>query len=366
MKTILTIVGARPQFIKSAPFSLAIRSTRAFKEVLVHTGQHYDPLMSEVFFEDLGLEKAMVNLEVGSGNHGEQTAKMLVGIEKELFFWKPNLVLVYGDTNSTMAGALVAAKQNIPVAHVEAGLRSFNRRMAEEINRVITDHISEYLFCPTHHSFKNLIREGISNDKIFQVGDIMYDAIKLFSPWVESKSSIVQDLGVSKKGYLLLTIHRAENTDDVKLLSFILQALGILSTDFDIVFPIHPRTRRAIEGFFPDFRPSARLKIIEPQGYLDMLALEKYAQLVVTDSGGVQKEAYFQGVPCVTLRNETEWTELVDLGWNHLLPPLSVGHIVDGIQRALGVQVPLPTAVNPFGEGDTADRIVKILEAHFS
>jgi UDP-GlcNAc3NAcA epimerase len=319
---ILTVVGARPQFVKAAMVSRAIvlHNERGqglpIVEDIVHTGQHYDPAMSQVFFDELGIPEPAVNLAVGSGSHAETTARMLEGIEREIVARRPDWVLLYGDTNSTLAGALAAAKLHVPVAHVEAGLRSFNRRMPEEINRVLTDHVSDLLFCPTKTAVENLTREGISRG-VHHVGDVMYDAALTFGEIARRESNILEQLGLKAKGYYLATVHRAENTDDRGRLSGILEGLGELARQLPVVFPVHPRTRKCIQnqGLLAD---SDGIRMIEPVSFLDMIRLEQEAMVILTDSGGVQKEAYFHGVPCVTLRDETEWVETVEAGWNRI------------------------------------------------
>ncbi len=310
---VATIVGARPQFIKAAPVSRALRQQHT--EVLIHTGQHYDDAMSAVFFRELEIPAPDVNLGIGSGPHGQQTGAMLAGIEEVLLAEQPDWALVYGDTNSTLAGALAAAKLHIPLAHVEAGLRSFNRRMPEEINRVLTDHVSTLLFCPTQTAVNNLAAEGIAQG-VHLVGDVMHEALLWAAERARTRSTILVRLGLQEKVYLLATVHRAENTDDPARLRAILDAFAAL--DEPIVFPVHPRTQARIEalGLKSKFR---NLKSIAPVGYLDMVQLEQSARMILTDSGGIQKEAYWLGVPCVTLRDETEWVETVEAGWNVLV-----------------------------------------------
>ena len=323
---IVTIIGARPQFIKAATVSRAIaeynksitNDQEPITEVLVHTGQHYDENMSDVFFKELDIPQPDYHLGIGSASHGAQTGRMLEEIEKVLLKEKPDRVLVYGDTNSTLAGALAAAKIHIPVAHVEAGLRSFNWQMPEEINRVLTDHIADMLFAPTQTAVDNLKNEGISEDKIFLVGDVMYDAALYYGGRVEEKSNVLEQYHLQPQQYILTTIHRAENTDDPVRLRAIFEGLSQVAEEIPIVLPLHPRTRTALirEGLYEMVIQS--LVVIPPVGYLDMVMLEKNARLVVTDSGGVQKEAYFYRVPCVTLREETEWVELLHEGCNIL------------------------------------------------
>ena len=310
---VATIVGARPQFIKCAPVSRKLRESAA--EVLIHTGQHYDSNMSELFFHDLEIPEPDYNLGVGSGTHGEQSGEMLKQIEKVLLKEKPDYVLVFGDTNSTLAGALAAAKLCIPVAHVEAGLRSFNRRMPEEINRVVTDHLSSLLFCPTETSVNNLAREGIT-EGVHLVGDVMYDALLLNSRRAEEKSKILEALRLQPKSYFLATVHRAENTDDPRRLAAIVKAFEMISDIFTVVWPVHPRTRKVLESY--GLRKNGQsFSILDPVSYLDMLCLEKDAKGILTDSGGVQKEAYWLKVPCITLREESEWIETLQYGLEH-------------------------------------------------
>ena len=312
MSTIATIVGARPQFIKCAPVSREIR--RYFDEILIHTGQHYDYNMSQAFFAELNIPEPDYNLEIGSGNHGEQTGKMLIELEKTLLKIQPDLVLIYGDTNSTMAGALTAAKLQIPIAHVEAGLRSFNRQMPEEINRIVADTLSQYLFAPTQTAVRNLCHEGF-DDQIHLVGDVMYDAF-LYNSQIAEKSDILERLGINSQPYYLVTIHRPQNTDDPNTLKALISTLEHLNEL--IIFPIHPRTRNLMRQFNIT-ADSPNLRFVEPVGYLEMLKLEKQSKLIITDSGGVQKEAYFARVPCLVLRPETEWVELVEYGWAKLI-----------------------------------------------
>ncbi len=363
---IVTVVGARPQFIKASAVSRAIKAHNSCltphasrltpHEVLIHTGQHYDYLMSEVFFKELGLSDPDYNLEVGSGSHGAQTGLMLSRIEEVLVQEKPDWAVVYGDTNSTLAGALAAAKLHIPVAHVEAGLRSFNRRMPEEINRVLTDHISHLLFCPTETSVRNLTAEGITQG-VHLVGDVMYDSLAHYLPMAEKRSTVLRDLGLDSP-FALCTVHRAENTDEPNRLAGILTALNRLAADgLAVILPIHPRTRARLKGH-PDFSPHPGLRIIDPMGYGDLLVLVKHAQVVLTDSGGLQKEAYLLGVPCITLREETEWVETVEAGWNTV-----AGTDPDRIMTVARLANPSIAPRNLYGDGHASDGIVKILTA---
>lgn len=321
---IVTIVGARPQFIKAAVLSRAIASLHthgdgfAVREVMIHTGQHYDENMSDVFFREMEIPKPARNLGVGGGRHGAMTGRMLEAIEQALIEETPDWVLVYGDTNSTVAGALAAAKLHIPVAHVEAGLRSFNRAMPEELNRVLTDHASNVLFAPTQVAVENLLREGLPQERIALVGDVMYDAVLHYRKRAETDSRVLDDLGLESGSFVLATIHRAENTDDPERLRGVMGGLERIAGDGPVVLPLHPRTRAALErtGLLEGVQRA--LRVIDPLGYLDMLRLSSAARLIATDSGGVQKEAYFHGVPCVTLRDETEWVELIHAGANTL------------------------------------------------
>lgn len=320
---IVTVVGARPQFVKAAMISKAIAlHNRAAKvrprivEILVHTGQHYDDNMSRIFFDELEIPKPDYHLGVGSEPHGKQTGMMLEKIERVLLEERPDWVLVYGDTNSTLAGALAAVKLHMPVVHVEAGLRSFNRRMPEEINRVITDHVSSLLFCPTERAVENLRREGITRG-VYHVGDVMYDSVLYHLKWAEEKSSILDRLKLQPKRYFLFTLHRQENTEDPERLASILATLA--SLDRPVVLPLHPRTKRVLQRYTLFTGDWNGLRIIPPVSYLDMLILEKHARIILTDSGGIQKEAYFFKVPCITLRDETEWVETVESGWNRVV-----------------------------------------------
>jgi UDP-N-acetylglucosamine 2-epimerase len=352
---VVTVVGARPQFIKCAPVSRELRTVAT--EILVHTGQHYDDNMSAVFFRELNLPAPDYNLGVGSGPHGAQSGEMLKRIEEVLLEEKPDAVLVYGDTNSTLAGALAAAKLHIAVAHVEAGLRSFNRRMPEEINRVVTDHLSSFLFCPTETAVKNLAREGITQG-VSLVGDVMYDALLYNSRIATERSTILKQLRLQPKSYLLATVHRAENTDDVARLQNIVQAFTTLSAIHPLVWPVHPRTRHVLQSRGLLKTSNHTLLLIDPVSYLDMLLLEKEAKGILTDSGGVQKEACWFRVPCVTLREETEWVETVQAGWNTL-----AGTNPDFIVSAAAKQAPpLPHGSQGlYGDGRSAERIVRAL-----
>jgi UDP-GlcNAc3NAcA epimerase len=345
---IVTVVGARPQFIKAAVLSPLLRTTHT--EILVHTGQHYDENLSAAFFRELGLAVPDYHLGVGSGTHGRQTGAMLTGVEEVLTAELPDCVLVYGDTNSTLAGALAAGKLGLPVAHVEAGLRSYNRQMPEEINRVLTDHLATLLLCPTARAVENLAREGIVAG-VYQVGDVMYDAALRYATLGDR--ALLRRLGVKPQGYVLATVHRAENVDDSARLARLAAALNRL--DETIVFPVHPRTRRALRGI--SFVPARQVQMIEPVGYADMLKLEQAARLILTDSGGVQKEAYMLGVPCLTLRDESEWMETVAAGWNRLVG-VEPERILDAV-RAFPTPSSRPSL---FGDGQAGSRILAVLE----
>lgn len=351
---ILTVIGARPQFIKAAAVTHAFAQHNTIQEILLHTGQHFDNNMSEVFFEELGIPKPAYNLGIGGGLHGAMTGMQLAGIEEVLLQEKPDWVLVYGDTNSTLAGALAAAKLHIPVAHVEAGLRSFNRKMPEEINRVVTDHISTVLFAPTTTALQNLKQEGIPDEKCHLVGDVMFDAALLFGEKAKQHSQVLNKLGITAKNYLLATIHRAENTNDLQRLTVIVESLNEVSEQQTIIWPIHPRTRKILTHTNLLDKISQSIQLIEPVGYLDMVMLEQNASVIVTDSGGVQKEAFFYEVPCVTLRDETEWVELVESGWNKLISPVSTSTVIDNILGALNTKGRL---IQPYGTGSTAQTI---------
>lgn len=325
-------------------------------EVLVHTGQHYDENMSKVFFDELSIPIPKYNLEISGGQHGAMTGHMLAGVENVLLQEKPDWLLVYGDTNSTLAGALAAAKLHIPVAHVEAGLRSFNMRMPEEINRIVADRISTLLFCPTVTAVKNLKAEGVSNG-VHDVGDVMYDAALYYRDRATSESKILSKLGVSPKKFALTTCHRAENTDDPKRLAQILSALVEISREVSVVLPLHPRTRKLISEYGLSGELDSMI-VTEPLSFLDMVALEQAAMVILTDSGGVQKEAFFYGVPCITMRDETEWVETVELGWNEIVGA-DKQNIINAYSR-LSAQA-RKTGECPYGEGSSAKEIVEVL-----
>jgi UDP-GlcNAc3NAcA epimerase len=395
---IVTVVGARPQFIKAAALSREIAafnenhshsgkatSKNEIHEILVHTGQHYDECMDRVFFDELEIPHPLYHLGVGSGSHGKQTGRMLEGIEEILEKEGPDVVLIYGDTNSTLAGALAAAKLHIPVAHIEAGLRSFNRKMPEEVNRVVADHLSTVLFCPTAEAVRNLAREGIrtGDSRIVEnVGDVMYDSVLFYSGLADRKATIFKDLGfvhpssprveidicrpsgsapnseLRTPNYYLATLHRAENTDDPKMLESILNPLREIGRELSVILPVHPRTKKVmvLRHLLPK---GSSIQLIEPVSYLNMLALEKHAKAILTDSGGVQKEAYWLRVPCITLREETEWVETVRSGWNVL-----VGADARKILKAvkdLGRLKRSRATSKLFGDGNAGEKIVEAL-----
>jgi UDP-GlcNAc3NAcA epimerase len=359
---IVTVVGARPQFIKAATVSREIRRRAAagspsVREILVHTGQHCDDNMSKVFFDEMDIPRPDHHLGIAGLGHGAMTGRMLEAIEQVLLAERPDWLLVYGDTNSTLAGALAAVKLHIPVAHVEAGLRSFNNRMPEEINRIVADRVSAVLFCPTAAAVENLRREGAAAE-IIACGDVMYDAA-LHYRTTAAKSVSIDRWGVSTGRYALCTVHRAENTDDPARLGGILEALATIASELPIVFPIHPRTRKIVERT-GGLSKIDGLHLVEPVSYLEMIALEANARAILTDSGGVQKEAFFHGVPCITMRDETEWVETVTLGWNALCGAepqriLSALHAIDTMARL---------DARPYGDGRAAAAIVDRIEQH--
>jgi UDP-N-acetylglucosamine 2-epimerase len=356
MKKALTVVGARPQFVKLSPVVRAFEGK--FAHVIVHTGQHYDDAMSRVFFEDLLLPHPDYNLGVGSGTHAAQTSSMMTGLEQVMLMEKPDIVIAYGDTNSTLAGALVAAKLNIPVAHIEAGLRSFNRAMPEEINRIVADRVSQFLFCPTETSMKNLSREGMGRSARF-VGDVMLDTLLLHRHLIDRHQSVLDRLNIQSKRFYLATVHRASNTDDAENLKTIIEAFEAL--DLPVIFPVHPRTRNFMELHKLHSTERHNIGFIEPVGYLDMLALQTHAKKVLTDSGGIQKEAYCLGTPCVTLRSETEWVETLENGWNVL-----AGVDKRSIVEAATLFPSEKSQTKHYGNGDASKLIADILAENLS
>jgi UDP-GlcNAc3NAcA epimerase len=381
MKKIITIIGARPQIIKSAALSRAVREvfSEQLTELVVHTGQHYDQNMSEVFFEEMGIPKPSFNLGVGSGSHGKQTAEMLSAIEQILISEKPDALVVNGDTNSTLAGATAAAKLHVPIVHIEAGLRSYNKKMPEEVNRVVCDHLSTLLFSPTKSGFDNLIKEGFSgsttppfnadNPKIYHCGDVMFDNSHYFSTLADEKSTVIVDNELTKGNFILSTIHRNNNTDDPERLGAIFSAfLTVLETypEKEIVLPLHPRTKNCMNDLPAELQKSikdqSRLKIIDPVSFFNIIALEKYCDMVVTDSGGLQKEAFFFEKPCVILRPETEWVEIVENG-NALIADADYDKILAGIKELYRRKNTL-TYPPLYGDGKSAEFICREIIEH--
>ena len=355
---IATIVGARPQFIKAAVVSREIAVRDDVDEILIHTGQHYDSNMSDIFFKEMKIPKPAHHLGISGGPHGQMTGRQLEAIESVLMNELPDLVMVYGDTNSTVAGALAAAKLHIPVAHIEAGLRSNNRCMPEEINRIVTDHVSDFLMAPSDMAMTNLRREGLAEKASF-VGDVMYDAALLYGDEAEVNSKILEDMGLEKGRFRLATVHRAENTDDPRRLNAIFDALRSLTADARLVLPLHPRTRKKLESMGNIASLTAGIDVIEPVGVFDIIRLLRGARLVLTDSGGMQKEAYFHGTPVVILREETEWTELLDLGWATLAAPTSVDCIlamVNAMEQGVKQE-----KKSPYGAANAGRSILNIL-----
>ncbi|GAA5020296.1 O-antigen biosynthesis protein WlbD [Massilia kyonggiensis] len=361
-KKIVTVIGARPQFIKASAVSAVLAESDQLREIVVHTGQHFDANMSDVFFAELGMEAPAYQCAIHGGTHGDMTGRMLIDIEKILMLEKPDAVLVYGDTNSTLAGSLAAVKLHIPVAHVEAGLRSFNMRSPEEVNRILTDRVARWLFTPNSEAGVHLLREGVGSDRIHQVGDVMLDVALRHGERVTSDGGVLgrlrQEHGVQAGEYCLATIHRAENTDDPGRLATIVDALSHFARDIKVVLPLHPRTRNTLakQGKLQALKNA--VVVLDPLGYLAMVQLEKYAAIIATDSGGVQKEAFFYGVPCVTLRDETEWTELVKAGWNRLAPPVDATAVLQSLRAGLEST---GEDIAPYGSGDAAVRIVERL-----
>lgn len=355
-KRILTVIGARPQFVKAAAVSRRLRDPAyaEFEEALVHTGQHFDEGMSGSFFRDLEIPEPRWNLGAGGGSHGAQTGAMISGLEQVIASWPPDVMLIYGDTNSTLAGALAAAKAGIRIAHVEAGLRSFRRAMPEEVNRVVTDRLSDFLFCPTETAVKNLAAENRFSG-VHHVGDVMYDTF--LRERARLDPTVLDRLALAPGCYVLATIHRAENTDEPERLSTIITELTKVAHELPVVIPMHPRTRRALDAM--DLSLCKTLTVLEPQCYPAMLALLCNAAVVATDSGGLQKEAYFAAVPCVTLRDETEWTETVTSGWNTLAPPSARG--AAALIRKASECKPSSPPPTVYGSGDAARAILDIL-----
>ena len=347
-KKILTVVGARPQFVKAAAVSPLLSQQPDIEEVLVHTGQHFDDLMSDVFFRELRISSPKVNLGIGGGTHGENTGRMIEALENVLVRERPDAVMVYGDTDSTLAAALATAKLAIPLAHVEAGLRSYRRGMPEEINRVVADHIADVLYAPTATAAANLAREGVPDSRVVVTGDVMFDAVRMFSARASAESRILDRVRVQPREYFVLTLHRKENTEQQEVLQRIFA--GLAQCALPVIFPVHPRTRRRIEAF--SLKLPECIRAIEPLGYLDTLRLLGDAKKVLTDSGGVQKEAYFLGRPCVTLRDETEWIELIKIGANTL-----AGSNTELIAHLLTIEADEIQESGLFGDAHAADII---------
>ncbi|OSZ82378.1 UDP-N-acetylglucosamine 2-epimerase (non-hydrolyzing) [Chitinophagaceae bacterium IBVUCB1] len=359
MSKVLTVIGTRPQFIKAAAVSRAINEHGGIKEVMLHTGQHYDDVMSDIFFREMEIPKPDYHFSINTSTHATMTAQMLEGIEQAILKEKPDSILVYGDTNSTLAGALAASKLHMPVAHVEAGLRSFNMDMPEEVNRILTDRVSTQLFCPTEIAMQNLKNEGLaSQDKtVVNTGDVMYDAALYYAKQVAQRSSILQQLGISTDKYLLVTVHRAENTDDKNRLTKIVNAINLLAKQYTVVLPLHPRTKKMIE----QYHLQLECMVIEPVGYFDMLSLLQHCHLVLTDSGGLQKEAYFFHKYCVTLRDQTEWVELTKAGCSTI-----TGADEDKIMQAVAdmYDKPFKNGSVFYGDGNASAIIAKHLASY--
>jgi len=349
---ILTVVGARPQFIKASAVSRAIKLSSVLNEVVIHTGQHYDSKMSQVFFDELNIPKPQINLNIGNLSHGEMTGKQIIELERIMIDQKPDLVVVYGDTNSTAAGALAAVKLQIPIAHIEAGLRSFNKKMPEEINRIITDSMSDYLFTPSLTATENLIREGVNENNIFELGDVMYDSIKYFYKYKKRPKQLEEKM-YKKDSFVLVTLHRQENVDKKYIFQNLIE--GISAANEHILMPLHPRTKKIIEN--QNIVIPSNISIMDPVSYLEMIWLIDHCKFIATDSGGLQKEAYFMKKYCITLREETEWTELVSSGWNIL-----VGSDKEKIRGAFINPLTLTQSNNIYGTGDSSTLIVNKIE----
>ncbi len=356
---ICTVIGARPQFVKAAVVSAEIAKHDQIEEIIIHTGQHYDKDMSDIFFSELSVPREKYNLGVGSGNHGEQTGKMLSGIEDVLQREKPDWVLIYGDTNSTVAGSLAAVKLHIPVAHVEAGMRSFNRTMPEEVNRVVADHICDLNLCSTKAAMDNLELEGRGFTAQL-VGDVMYDCVLKFSEIAEKSDptgKLLNNIGVEPEKYILMTCHRAENTNDVNRLVQIVEGVNKIAEKLPVVYPIHPRTKGYLQRFGIDF--SDNVKIISPVSYFEMILLTKNSNMVLTDSGGVQKEAFFHTVPCITMRDETEWGETIEMGWNRIVgaDKEKIFHAFEHFSKVK----PVFPDIMPYGDGNASEKVVSAM-----
>ncbi len=357
MNKIVHIVGARPQFIKMSSLFSVLKDS--YDQVIIHTGQHYDFDMSDIFFDQLNIPEPDYNLEIGSGKHGEQTAKIIIRLEEKLIKEKPSIVIVYGDTNSTLGAAIACSKLNIPIAHVEAGVRSFNRKMPEEINRIITDKVSTLHFAPTKTAVDNLAKEGIKG-LVFNTGDIMYDILKKNLTKIEHRKSLLKEYNLKEGEYVLVTIHREANTDRENL-EKIVSALSLIEEP--VIFPLHPRTKKRLVQYnlLHKLIGKRNIQIINPVGYIEMLILEKFSKLIVTDSGGIQKEAYIIGIPCITLREETEWIETVNDGWN-----IIVGNDAKKILEGVKEFHPRGRRKNVFGDGNSALNMKKIITSYLN
>jgi len=365
---LMLVLGARPQIIKSGPLIHEISKKSEIELQIVHTGQHYDYEMSKVFFDELSLPSPLANLGVGSGSHAWQTGKMMIELEKAMLGLKPNMVLVPGDTNSTLAGALAAVKLHVPVGHLEAGARSYDMRMPEEVNRRLTDHCSRLLFAPTPNCVENLRREGLPNEHVHRSGDTMYDVLRYHLPKAD-KSEILNKLDLEKESYGVVTLHRPENVDNPETLKSIVEAL-IQLKDLDLVFPVHPRALKMLRAtdLLGRLRKAKHLRLVDPVGYLDMLHLVKHAKIVFTDSGGLQKEAFWLHTPCLTFRNKTEWVETVELGANFLVGN-SQDVIIQKARESLmdkELKVKLRNLHNPFGNGRASRKILDVLRRYGS
>lgn len=356
-KVIFSVIGARPHFVKAAPFMEAMNGS-AYQVMTVHSGQHYDPNMSDIFFRELGMPIPDVNLGVGSGSHAYQTAQVLIGIEKLLYEHRPEAVVVYGDTNTTLGASLAAAKEYVPLVHIEAGVRCANRRMPEEINRILIDSMSNYLACPSELAVENLRKEGVTG-QIENVGDFMYDTFVKAQAAAQQAAFDLNAYGVVEGQYMLATLHREETTASVDVLKGVLDTLG--SLDYPVLLPMHPRTRAVLASAGIPIETPNGLKILEPVGYIEMVNLLLRARLVLTDSGGLQKESFWAGVPCVTLMNETTWTEIIDAGWSNLsgLSPKRIRDAVVEFENTPPLM--LANRTNPYGSTGSAQRLVKSL-----